>query len=154
MSTLFAILPKSLFDNIAFVFTNVSSPLAWNFSTATIPAVFRHAMFHFDNPVARQKKYLFLRGDTNKKELRMVMRKEVQQTEAMALETMVKLFDWLDCLKSHPSTEIVYLYDISQNVEAMITTTFAQMDQAVATKAEIDKLVLALKTNSKVSFLQ
>ena len=81
------------------------------------------------------------------------MRKEVLRTEETALEMLVDLFDWLDGLRSHPSTEIVYLYDVSQCVEAMVTDTFAQMDQAVATKVEIDKLVGKLKNNSKVSFL-
>ena len=81
------------------------------------------------------------------------MRKEMLGTEERALEMLVNLFDWLDDLRSHPSTEIVYLYDVSQSVEAMITDTFAQIDQAMATKAEIDKLVVTLKNNSKVSFL-
>lgn len=81
------------------------------------------------------------------------MRKEMLGTEERALEMLVNLFDWLDDLRSHPSTEIVYLYDVSQSVEAMITDTFAQIDQAMATKAEIDKLLVTLKNNSKVSFL-
>ena len=79
------------------------------------------------------------------------MRHIMPKIEEGGFKMLVKLFDWLDGLRSHSSTEIVYLYDISQSVEAMIMDTFAQMDQAATTKAEIDKLVVALENNSKVS---
>ena len=154
LSTLSAIFPKSLADNIAFVFTNVPSPLSWNFSEDTIPDSLRDAeQFLLDNPVALQKKYLVLKGDLNKKKTRMVMRKAVLAGEERALEMVVKLFDWLDGLVSQPTTEIVYLYNMSQSIEAMIANTLAQMDQAATKKAEIDKLIRALKNNSKASFL-
>ena len=154
MSTLSAIFPKSLAENIAFVFTNVPSPLSWNFSTDTIPDSLRDAeQFLLDNPVALQKKYLVLKGDANKKKVRMVMRKAVQAGEERALEMVVKLFDWLDGLGSQPTTEIVYLYNMSQGIEAMIANTLAQMDQAATKKEEIDTLIDGLKNNSKASFL-
>jgi hypothetical protein len=76
------------------------------------------------------------------------MRKAVQAGEDRALEMLVKLFDWLDGLGPQPTTEIVYLYNLSQTIEAMITNTLAQMDQAAAKKVEIDKLMVALKNNS------
>ncbi len=154
LSTLSAIFPKSLAENIAFVFTNVPSPLSWNFSADTIPDSLSDAeQFLLDNPVALQKKYLVLKGDSNKKKVRMVMRKAVLAGEERALEMVVKLFDWLDGLASQPTTEIVYLYNMSQGIEAMIANTLAQMDQAATKKAEIDKLIDGLKNNSKASFL-
>ena len=62
LSRLSASLPKSLDENIAFVFTNVPSPLSWNFSKDTIPDQLRSAeQFLLDNPVALQKKYLVIR---------------------------------------------------------------------------------------------
>ena len=39
LSTLSTIFTKSLAGNIAFMFTNVLSPLHWNFSEDTIPEV-------------------------------------------------------------------------------------------------------------------
>jgi hypothetical protein len=79
------------------------------------------------------------------------MRKAVLTGEEQALEMLVDLFDWLDGLEPQPTTEIVYLYNLSQSIEAMITNTLAQMDQAAAKKVEIDKLMTALKNNSYVS---
>ena len=154
LSTLSAIFPKSLAENIAFLFTNVSSPLSWNFSKDTIPEALKDAhMFFLGNPMALQKKYLSFKGDLDKHKLRVEMRRAVQASEQQALEMLVDLFDWLDGLGPQPTTEIVYLYDLSQSIEALITNTLAQMDQAAAKKVEIDKLMIALKNNSYVSYL-
>ena len=154
LSTLSAIFPKSLAENIAFVFTNVPSPLSWNFSADSIPDSLREAeQFLLDNPVALQKKYLALEGGPNKKKMRTLIRNAVLAGEERGLEMAVKLFDWLDGLEPQPTTEIVYLYNMSQSIEAMIANTLAQMDQAATKKAEIDNLIHALKMNSKASFL-
>ena len=153
LSTLSAIFPKSLADNIAFMFTNVPSPLAWNFSQDTVPRALKDApQFLLDNPIALQKMYLKFKGDLDKQRVRAEMRRAVQAGEEQALRMLVDLFDWLDGLGSQPTVEIVYLYEISQSIEAMITNTLAQMDQAAAKKVEIDKLMTAIKNNSYVSY--
>jgi len=109
LSALSAILPKSLAKNISFMFTHVPSPLSWNFPKDAIPEVFRSVEpFLFDNPVAFQKKYLDLKDDLARKKVTAVMRREVQASEEKALGVLVKLFDWLDSLRSQPTTEITY----------------------------------------------
>ena len=154
LSTLSSIFPKSLTENISFMFTNVPSPLFSNFDMDTLPEVLRAAEpFLFDNPVAAvaaQKKYNYLRGDLAKKKVKTVMRNAVLASQEKALEELVKLFDWLDCLRPQPTTEIVYLYNISQNIEATITSTFAQMDQAATKKVGVDKLMDAVKNDTTV----
>jgi hypothetical protein len=151
LSTLSAIFPKTLADNIAFVFTNVPSPLSWNFSQDTIPGVLKDApQLLFDNPIALQKRYLSLKDNLSRR-ARVEMCKAVWASEQTALESMlVTLFDWLDGLQPQPTTEIVYLYDMSQTIEAMITNTLAQMEQAAAKKVEIERLMADLETNSNV----
>ena len=152
LSTLCAIFPKSLVDNIAFVFTNVSSALSWNFSMDTIPDVLNHAdMFFLDNPIALQKKYLNFKDDLDKQKLMTHMRRAILDSEEQALEMLVDLFDRLDGLGTQPTTEIVYLYHLSQSIETMITNTLAQKDQAATKKVEIDKLIDTLKNNPNVS---
>ena len=154
LSTLSAIFPKTLADNIAFVFTNVLNPLASNFSQDTVPPVLKGApQFHLDNPVALQKKYIELvtKGDQSRKNLKTDIRKHVMAGEQKALEMMVKLFDWLDRLEPQPTVEIVRLYEISQDIEAKITNTLAQVDQAAARTGEINQLMLILKKTSEVS---
>ena len=152
LSTLSTILPKSLTDNIAFVFTNVPSPLAWNFSQDMVPRVLKNApQFLLDNPVAYQKKYLKLKDRPNMKKAAKDMRNHLKAGEQKALEMLVQLFDWLDYCKPQPTTEIVYLYEMSQEIEVAITDTLAQIGQGAARKVEIDKLMADLKHGSNVS---
>ena len=116
MSTLSAIVPKSLAENTAFVFTNVASPLSWNESaiTDTIPDVLGDVpRFLLDNPVALQKRYLALKGDSSKKKLWTGMRREMLVDQDRALEMLVKLFDWLGGLRSHATAEMVYQHNLS-----------------------------------------
>ena len=83
------------------------------------------------------------------------MRKEIQEwvknAEKRALEILVELFDWLDNLEPQPTTEIVALYEKSHDIESKITNTLAQMDQASAQMAEINKLMEELQNKSAVS---
>jgi hypothetical protein len=152
LSTLSAIFPKSLSGNIAFMFTNVPSPLAWNFSQDTVPRVLKEApQFLLDNPIALQKKYLKLKDRPGMKKVEKDMRNHLKAGEQKALEMLVQLFDWLDDCKPQPTTEILYLYEMSQDIEAAITDTLAQIDQGAAKKVEIDKLVADLRNNSNVS---
>ena len=154
LSTLSAIFPKTLADNIAFIFTNVLNPLASNFSQDFVPQVLKGApQFHIDNPVSLQKKYIDLasKGDQSKKKVIAEMRRHVLAGEQKALEMMVKLFDWLDRLEPQPTVEIVRLYEISQDIEAKITNTLAQVDQAAAKAGEINQLMVILKKNTEVS---
>ena len=152
LSALSAIFPKSLAENITFVFTNVPSPLSWNFSPETIPDVLKHApRFLLDNPVALQRRFLSIKSDPKQKKEIARLRKGVQECEEKALEMLVELFDWLDGLEPQPTKEIVELYNLSQKIEANITDTLAQMDQAAAKKVKIDKIMGALKDNSYVS---
>jgi len=124
LSTLSAIFPNTLANNIAFVFTNVSSPLHWNFSEDTIPSVLEGApQFFLNNPVALQKKYLKLENDPNMKIGRAIFRKAVKAGEVYALEMLVDLFDWLDDLEPQSTTE---LFNQSRKVEAMTADTHAK----------------------------
>ena len=151
LSTLSAVFPKSLAENIAFMFTNVPSPLAWNFSQDTVPRVLKDApQFLLDNPIALQKKYLKLKDKPSMKKAEKDMRNHLKAGEQKALEMLVQLFDWLDDCKPQPTTEIVYLYEMSQEIEASITDTLAQIDQGAAKKVEIDKLMADLKHSSNV----
>lgn len=143
LSTLSAIFPRTLADNIGFLFTNVSSPLSWNFDPSSLPSVLQDNMqFLLDNPVAMQKKYRQMLKtnqripDTTKKQLRQA----VLAGEEKALDILVQMFDWLDGLKPQPTTDIMSLYDQSQEIETEIANTLAIMRQAAKTDKELDKV--------------
>jgi len=138
LSTLSAIFPDTLAQNIAFVFTNVANPLSWNISEDTLPKDFKDApQFKIDNPVALQKKYLKLKHDPKLKNVDIAkMREEVKAGEQEALETLVDLFDWLGGRERQPMTGVVSLYQTSQNVKAKIIGALAHMDHAVVKRAK------------------
>jgi len=92
------------------MFTNVPSPLYWNFPGDTIPEVLKGArQFLFNNPVALQRKFLELRDDPTTKEGGMDLRDIVKADEKEALEMLVDLFDWLDGLDRPTTTGVVRL---------------------------------------------
>jgi len=136
LSTLSTIFPDTWAKNIAFTFTNVANPLSWNFCQDAIPEVLKAApQFQIDNPVALQEKYLGLKGAPDMKNTRTEMHAEVKDGEQSGLEMLVGLFDWLDDLEQHPTTEVVPLYEKSQDIKPRTTKLLAPMDQVVATKA-------------------
>ena len=107
LSTLSAIFPQTLGHNIAFMFTNVLSPLHWNFAVDTVPAELKGApQFLLNNPIALQRKFLKLKHDPNMKKRRNNLHNAVKAGEQHALGMLVKLFDWLDGLEPRRTTEI------------------------------------------------
>jgi len=138
LSILSTIFTKSLASNIAFVFTNVLSPLHWNFSEDTIPDLLKEAPhFLINNPVALQKKYLKLKDDPSMRTGRAEFRKAVKGGEENALETLAELFDWLDRLEPQPMTNIIPFYQEAQSIMSILADNHASTDQdGVAGKAE------------------
>ncbi len=112
--------PTYLADNVSLMFTNVLSPLHWNFSLGTIPHELRGApQFLLNNPIALQKEYLKLKDDPCMRKRRVDLRNAVKAGEQNALQMLVELFDWLDSLEPRGTTEIVTR---SQKREAMSTS--------------------------------
>ncbi len=86
------------------MFTNVGSPLCYNFCEDTVPTSLQDALrFQIDNPFVLQKK---LEVDSSMNESGMELRKVVKAAERDALETIVELFDWLDGLEPLTANKI------------------------------------------------
>jgi hypothetical protein len=137
LSTLAAILPDNLANNIAFVLTNVSNPLYQNFSGDTVPDILKDVpKFLLDNPIPLQKKYLQLRDAPYMKQRRTEMRKTVKTGEERALEMLVDLFDWLDGREQHPTTETVSLCATSWNIMATILDPLVRMVEELLRKVK------------------
>ena len=99
LSTLSEIFPSTLANNVAFMFTNFSTPLSWNFCQASVPSVLKDArQFKIDNPFALQEKYLKLKNDPNV-DHKATLLKEVNSGEENALKVLVNFFDWLNGLQ-------------------------------------------------------
>ena len=152
LSTLSTLFPKSLANDIAFVFTNVLSPLHSTFSGHTIPDDLKNSpQFVFNNPIALQKRYLKLKGGSSNSKERADLRKAVKVAEQTALEMLVGLFDWLDSLEALPMMESGSLYEKAQAIDATITNILAQMGQTATKKLEIDEQTREYQNCSAVS---
>ena len=148
----YALFPKTLANNIAFLFSHCPTYHSLNFPEGAIPNVLRYApRFPLDNPVVPKKKFLEVKDDPKKKKAREKMRKAVDRAEQTALETLVDLVDWLDSLEPQPTTEIATLYEVSQAIEVKTTNTLAQIDQRSAKMVEINQLTEELRKKSAVS---
>ena len=127
LSTLSALFPITLSNNLAFVLTNVSGPLYQNFSGDTVPDTLKSApQFLLDNPIALQRKYLKLEDDVKSRSKRAEMRKLVKASEGQALEMLVDFFDWLDGLQHQSTMEAMTLCEGSQDIVVKIPNTAAQ----------------------------
>jgi len=102
-----SIFPEIPTKNTALLFTNVPNPVCSNVCEATVPTILQDVpQFQIDNPIALQKKYVKLKGDSNVKESRTELRKLVKAAEQDALERVEELFDWLEGLEPKPTTTI------------------------------------------------
>jgi len=117
LSTLSAILPETLTSRVAFLFTNVTSPLYRNFPSDGLKSV---TQFLLNNPIALQRKYLNLKDNPDMKKRRTEFHEAVNVAERGALEMLVDLFDWLDGLEPQPRMKVAPLYKKPQTIVANI----------------------------------
>jgi hypothetical protein len=138
-SILSAIFPKTLVNNIAFVFTRAESSASQDFFQKKVPRALKSSpVFLFDNPIASG--HWIYGTDAMGIQMRAVRKKRV-------LEMLVELFNWLDGLEPQPTTEITSLYEMYQDIEVR---TIGILDQSVR-EVEIATLRIALKKYLAVS---
>jgi hypothetical protein len=133
-SILSAIFPNAVASNVALLFTNVSSPICFNFPQHSLPEFLKDApQFLLDNPIALQKKYLKIKDGPNKRMRRPGIPKVVKTAKQYTLEMLVDFFYWLDRLEPQSMENTVPLYKEPQNI---ITTILALMEAVAAKKAK------------------
>lgn len=100
ISLISSIFPRSPAFNVAFMFTNVSTPWAWKFDSGSLSKVFIEApQYSLDNPVAMQKRLVHLEkeGKTSAKILERLTA-SVTTHHNDALDTLVEFLNWAgDC---------------------------------------------------------
>jgi len=140
-SDLAALFPKTLVNNIAFMFTRTWGPPLFQHPQYVFPEALKNSpKFFLDNPITPPSSDWFK-----------LKRSREKGCEQGALEMLVNLFDWLDSLESQPATEIVSLYEQYQNIEAKSINILDQRAREVEMRVEIDRLMTTLKRHSAVS---
>ncbi|KAF8629804.1 hypothetical protein AX15_003273 [Amanita polypyramis BW_CC] len=138
LTTLSSIFPQSLARNIGIIFSNVASPLSWNFDKDSLPDILKcnARQFLLDNPLAMWKKYAALRSQKSmNKRLLAKMEGAIREGHLRALNEMTSLFDWLDTLIPQPTIDIADLYEQFQAIERSIGNALSRATQ-VAKKRE------------------
>src|SRR5258706_14775901 len=95
LTAFFALFPKRLANNIAFLLTSVPTAVSLNLPDDVIPEVLKHApKFLIDNPIALQKNYLMLRDRVDERTVKRIKEsmKRAELAEQDALEMLVELF--------------------------------------------------------------
>lgn len=144
LSTLSSVFPRTLADNIAIMFTNVSSTqsLSFNFKQSSLPNVLRNAeQFSLDNPVAMQKKYYELRRKRLEKAMLRQLRDDLVWAESDALAVLSNLFDWLNKRVPQPTKEIFRIYEESRAIDKSMTETIARLHQAEAKRQNLKQII-------------
>ncbi|PFH47907.1 hypothetical protein AMATHDRAFT_49934 [Amanita thiersii Skay4041] len=152
LSALSAIFPRTLANNIGLLFTNVSSPLSWNFDQNSLPDVLRSSdnQFLIDNPVAMWKKLKEMResGTFSRRALSQ-LDSAVQEGYKKALEVLGDLFDWLDELKPQATKEIYTLYRQSQEIDQNISNALSRAAQLADKKNQL-KIIVSSAEGAKL----
>lgn len=155
LRTLSTIFPKSLVDNIAFVFTNVPGELSWNFSQDSIPEDLRAAPRHIlNNPMALRKRLNEMRLDsTDDEDIVEGVQEELEAAEKKALKMLAGLFDWLADRFPQPTKDILALYEQTTKIQSKITDAIAHMEQVAQKMVEVEALVGKIEMGKEVRTL-
>lgn len=149
-TTLTAIFPNTLANNICLLFTNVASPLSWNLQSDRLPVELQKSRrFLLDNPFAMQKRLQQIKQETEKegkidddtRDMLEDLETAVNAGHKAALKMLVKLFDWLDTLERKGTREIISLYEKSTTIDRNIDETLARMTQLALKKAKLEQLI-------------
>ncbi|KAF9255382.1 hypothetical protein L218DRAFT_1081876 [Marasmius fiardii PR-910] len=155
LTTLTAIFPRTLVQNIGFIYTNVSNPLSCNFVKDSLPSELQDAEdFLLDNPLAMWRKYKDIEGELSS-QMRQKHFLTVQDAERKALDVLASLVDWIDQCSPQPTRDIISLYEQSQAIEKNIVDALAQLQYAAGKKRELEELKKQLeKANSDVDMFK
>ncbi len=155
LGTLSSIFPRTLAHNIGILFTNVPSPLSWNFDQNSLPGVLKGTAHQFllDNPLALWKKYTTLRLQQNvNRRLMAKLEDSVRESYVKALEEVATLFDWLDTLEPQPTSDIVNLHAQSQEIERSIGNALTRASQLANKKKELNDMIKLAEGSKLVRF--
>ena len=155
LHTLSTMFPRSIVDNIGFIFTNVPDALSFNFQSNTLPEKLRNAeRWTLQNPVAQFVKYKDATSSSNPRPLSesqcRALRKLLNSNFATTMETLNEFFAWLDTRKAQPTHTIVRLYTMTTRIEAAITNVLAQIDQREQQRLDLQKLQANLDKSNQV----
>ncbi|GAW05162.1 hypothetical protein LENED_007002 [Lentinula edodes] len=153
MNALSNMLPKSLSDNVAFIFTMVSSTLMLSFDTNWLPQELRTAhTWSIDNPSSLWFKYQkrLTKEPLLEEDLREDMKEISHRGFERATKTLSQFFQYLDKRKVQPTQPVLELYNISVDIETRISNTITRISQAEEKRMRLQKLQVELENQERI----
>jgi hypothetical protein len=138
VTTLASIFPRSIAENIAIIFTNVSNPMSFNFQIESLPISLRNSkLYLLDNPIALMKRYHELeRRPLNGVALPTLL-KTVDDAHGNAVKMLFEFFGWLDQCRVQPTTAILELYNSACDIERRIQNALARVNVLSEKKRDV-----------------
>ena len=155
LSTLSAIFPRTLADNIGILFTNVSSTLDFNFDPQSLPPVLRDRednRWFINNPLAMWNRYKEKQRQqtASTRRLQSSLLNAIHAAYRNTLEELCSMFDWLDDRDPQPTMGIWQLYEQSQTIEKDIENAMSYALQMSEKKKQVQAIRQAAEGNESV----
>ncbi|KAJ3884631.1 hypothetical protein GG344DRAFT_83746 [Lentinula edodes] len=118
---------NSIIDNIAFVFTTVTSPIMCAFDTTSLPQGLRNAQrFPIDNPYVQWSKYQkkLVEVPSVNEDLLDEMNEDVCHGYNRATKTLSQFFQFLDRCQIQSTQSILELYTVSTDIDIHISNEY------------------------------
>ncbi|KAJ4490234.1 hypothetical protein J3R30DRAFT_49993 [Lentinula aciculospora] len=157
LETISSMFPKSMVDNITFVFTAVPHPMSFCFDTASLPQELRNVpMLSIDNPYVQWFKYqkMLAQEVPADEEVFEDMNDHVHRGYNRALKTLSRLFQYLDKCKIQPTHNISELYTVSTAIEALISDVARSLGSMEEKRTSLKHLQAELQEQAHVMNLE
>ncbi|KDN48418.1 hypothetical protein RSAG8_03010, partial [Rhizoctonia solani AG-8 WAC10335] len=128
LKVLMTLFPRSILDNIGFIFTHVDS-LSFNFQRSSLPPQLQRAQhWLIQNPLALLVKHNSLLQN-NTRSARQIRQdtKTIERTYEDTIETLNEWLDWVNQRPVQPTNEINSLYEMSAKIELRIDEAISSM---------------------------
>ncbi|QRV92742.1 AIG1 domain-containing protein [Ceratobasidium sp. AG-Ba] len=149
LSTITSMFPRSIIDNIGFLFTN-SVPLRWSFDFNTLPIELQRSSYWLlENPLSMLKNFEKMQSQTMSSRHVAQQKKQLSAGYREAVEVMDDLLEWLDKRTVQPTKEIDNLYQISMNIEDKLTAALATLTNLDQERIQLKKIADDLENKKR-----
>ncbi|KAG8759492.1 hypothetical protein FRC12_009746 [Ceratobasidium sp. 428] len=148
LNVISSMFPRSILDNIGFIFTN-SDPATWNFNLEGLQPELQESQFWLiQNPLAMTKN--LRRNGSRFRNPKQIAKTELQLRTCYqdTVETLNEWLVWLDERQVQPTTEIDRLYHMSITIESHIEMAIAHITRLSEQRIEYEKIARNLEKST------
>jgi hypothetical protein len=143
--------PRSIRENIGFMFTHVADPLSMNFCLSSLPYGLQDARtWTIQNPLAQFVKYKkYIAENRPQGEVEYLWSVILRNYDA-TVSTLIHFIHWVDSCKAQPTKAIQDLHDMTMAIDSEILNIFARILQQEERREDLNRLNVELRTSHQV----